>query len=50
MDFYSPEFIDYFLQTWVYSEFCNWHAGSIQIGFSTTNNGIEGFNFARKNK
>jgi len=46
----TPEFVDYFLQTWVYSEFCNWYAGSIPIGFSTTNNGIEGFNYAIKNK
>ena len=46
----APDFIKYFNQTWVYSDFCNWYRGAVPCGFSHTNNGIEGFNFGIKQK
>jgi len=45
-----PEFLEYLLATWVNSVFCNWYNGSIPPGFSTMNNGIEGFNNGLKVK
>lgn len=45
-----PEFLDYFFDNWINSKWENWYKGSIPAGFSTINNGIEGFNFAIKEK
>jgi len=46
----AAEFLEYFFETWVGSNFCNWYKGSIPPGFSNTNNGIEGFNQGLKSK
>jgi len=36
--------------TWINSEFSNWYRGSIPLGFSHTNNLMEGFNYVLKAK
>jgi len=43
-------FLDYFFENWINSSFSNWFRGSIPPGYSTTNNGIEGFNHGIKAK
>ena len=44
------EFVTYFFETWIHSTFHNWYRGAVPIGFSHTNNGIEGFNNGLKSK
>ena len=40
----GSDFLDYFYENWVDTSFSNWYRGSIPLGFSHTNNAIEGFN------
>ena len=40
----GSDFLNYFYENWVNSDFSNWYRGSIPVGFSHTNNAVEGFN------